>query len=179
MEIMKCVVKGLKADKLTFYLYYIVPFILLILNYTIGLPELSKFNNTVESNYNSGYVLLYYTIPLFIIAVIYIWFYYAPIYNDNIECLQRAFEGNKEYAILYKNYRGWIRQNDLSGKMNIRMVKIAFFLFWFLGTIFFYYCLFKLEILPKSLKVLPLFLLHTITSMLNFSSYYLCISFIF
>ena len=70
MEIMKCVVKGLKADKLTFYLYYIVPFILLILNYTIGLPELSKFNNTVESNYNSGYVLLYYTIPLFIIAVI-------------------------------------------------------------------------------------------------------------
>lgn len=179
MEIMECIAKGLKANRLTFYVYYIVPILLLILVYIIGIPELSEGNNATGNGDVLAYSFFYYITPWIIITIIYIWLYYAPKYCRNVNDLQKAFEENKEYEKLYIKYKEWIRQNDLSGNIKSCLAKITFFLLWFLGTALFDYCLFKMEILSKSLKVLPLYFLHSITSVLNFSSYYLCISFIF
>ncbi len=179
MEMMRHIAKNLKTNKLNLYIYLAVPFILLIQCFIFGVPELSKFNSMIKNNNEIVYNFIYFLMPCILLIVIYIWFYYAPIYYKNIIELQSAFKWNDQYASLYKKYIGWIKQFDLNGNAGVLFIKIGFCLFWFWGLGYLYYCLFGTEILPRNLKVLPLLFLHVIISVLNFSSYYLCISFIF
>ncbi len=179
MEIMGHIAKNLKVNKLNLYIYYAVPIILLIHCFGLGIPELSGYNCFVQQYNEFVYKFIYYIAPCSLCIAIYIWLHYAPIYCKDIMDLRNAFRENDQYRKAYSRYIIWINQFTLKGNVGTSLIKIVFFLCWFCGFHYFYYCLFKIEVIPNSLVVLPFLFLLLITLVLNFSSYYLCISFVF
>lgn len=126
----------------------------------------------------------YSFLPFFESAIILIWFYYAPIVIRGLESLRSAFLGTTEYESLYNSYKRWMKQFDLHHPGKSKWFKVCYIFCWLLFLI----CALILSwdmfgIKGNSLLIRLHIVLHMVlvssTIILNFSSYYICIIFVY
>lgn len=114
-------------------------------------------------------------------AIIIVWFYYAPIVCDALDGLKGAFRCEK-YARLYERYQGWMQQFNWKANGRNPKFKIVYLLVWGL-LLFVLMVSFPRSALdqcgfPRLLQGMFVFMYGSVT-VLNFSSYYICIIFVY
>lgn len=113
--------------------------------------------------------------------LIYIWLYYASIVCKDLWRMKNAFNG-KIYRKLYISFLRWLNQfsSKHSGKNRIfKAIYTVLWFFFFLASANFVACyLVPMNTLTQGGAVFY-FLLVTMVILLNFSSYYICIMFVY
>ena len=115
-------------------------------------------------------------------AVICIWFYYAPIVLSELEDLRSIFSETEEYIFLYQSYGRWMEQFDLRHPGRSRLFKMAYFLLWVLFLFDVWgltWIIFGKKRSTDDILVLLYEVLVSSLIVLNFSSYYVCIIFVY
>ena len=181
MEIMKWVATHVRQKSRLFYTFLIVLSIITIalLMNNIGLNDSKSPTLKIISKNApwSWYILWIGTIFM----TICIWFYYAPIVEADLYHLNTAFKNN-QYHQLFQKYQGWVMQFKFRSVDLSWIYKIFYSILWLIFTAAFLY--FSYLVLSKIFSGQILFiLLYGIMALtlilLNFSSYHICIIFVY
>lgn len=133
-----------------------------------------------------GHLLWYFPWAMAMIGIVYIWLYYAPVVCTDLERLKDAFPNNENYASLYESFEGWLRQLHWKQRGRSKIFKIPYTIFWtlFLVCFIYSYC----TMFSQSFQGdggfycygLPaFFILTAVIIILNYSSYYICMAFVY
>ena len=117
---------------------------------------------------------------------IYIWFYYAPIFYEKLQNLGKIFGDNEDYQKLYKDFCYWTKQWNLSvTKRNltrknywIKWIYNVVWAFFFIIVVAYSSSCFS-DISLSGITIIMFVLLIVSMVLLNFSSYYNCVSFVY
>ena len=171
MEIMKYIADSVNRKNFAFYIFLTIPGVLFLYYVSAGAAQKT-------GGVRFGY-LCYYISPLALVLIQYIWLYFAPVFCGNVEALRGAFGGNEEYGRLYDSYLLWIRQFMISPRCTASAVKMTFFFGWSAGCAFLSIFLYRMGLIPSGNAGCTYSLLLIICVVLNFSSYYNCVVFVY
>ncbi len=205
MEILKSVAGNVRKRSSRFYLWLITSFIVFI-----GILYGSIFSGKITPKYgyneqmqrselNNLYNFFFFKQikkidiriwcfleVLALLGIIYIWFYYAPIFYKKLRNLYNAFKDNKEYQNLYNHFKQWTKQfdYDISKKSPTKKsfwVKLIYNIVWLIYgitiTFYTYSCFSDLSLSSITVVMFEMLIISVI--LLNFSSYYNCVVFVY
>lgn len=181
MRIMSFVAKHVRSKS---WLYHTILIVCGILTVILALGEMIASVSTLSigppwekwKNQWNWYLLC----SGMILAIIIVWFYYAPVVCDNLNRLKEAFQG-EAYGQLHNRYQGWIHQLHFRMKGRSPYLKGVYGFCWLLFAVTF------IIFTQSALNMCgfhwcvrgAFFVLTFITIVLNYSSYYLCIVFVY
>lgn len=176
MGIMKFVCKLVEEKRPSFYL-----FVIFIMEITSFLIVDTAFPNQAPPRGEDLMWRILWVGPLMLI--IYIWLYYAPIVCKDLERLEKAFP-DKAYHDLYLSFLRWLNQKpSQAGSAKEKWFKWTYAVLWSLFILAFTYfvanCFCCENHLLTELNTALYICLTTITITLNFSSYYICMMFVY
>lgn len=127
----------------------------------------------------------YFPWAVAMIGIVYVWMYYAPVVCRDLDRLGDAFP-NEEYRALYYDFTGWLRQLYWNRSGKSLFLKILYTIFWFLflGCFIYSYCtIFSQNFQHKDSFFYygcgAFLILSTVIIILNYSSYYICMMFVY
>lgn len=187
MEIMQWVRDRVEERSWGYYLFFIFSS-LLALYFAFG--EIAAEIPTLPSNLAevewSPHLLWQFLCAASLIGIIYIWLYYAPVVRADLEHLKNAFSRDEKYLDLYDHFQGWQRQFYFNKKGKSSFLKIPYTIAWGLDVICYIYCL--RHVFSQNFNecgaylyygLLAFFILSLTTIVLNYSSYYICVVFVY
>lgn len=184
MEIMNRVADHVKRKSWTYYisicfLFFITIVIIYRYMRILVCPSLNKIQ-IISSNIVEW--VMYSLLPSFEFAIVCIWFYYAPVVIRGLESLRSAFLGVTEYESLYNSYARWMEQFNLRHPGKNRLFKVCYIFFWamfLIGAWVLSWTMYGIKGNSGNILVLLCMVLVSSTIILNFSSYYICIIFVY
>lgn len=115
-----------------------------------------------------------------LLGIIYIWFYYAPIFYEELVGVENLFKG-KDYRQLCNSHKHWIRQFNCRGNRKETAVKSIYGVMWFVFIVVFIFYSYDYlsNVFEEKIVVAAVEILIYASALLNFSSYYNCVSFVY
>lgn len=183
MGIMRFVAKQVREKSKFYYAALIMGSILtvvLALGKIMTLSDLFSVGVPFDDGWDSQW-FWYFPWSGTILATIIVWFYYAPVVCDALDKLKDAFQ-SEEYASLYERYQGWMQQFNWKMGGRSPWFKRVYLLFWGL-FLFAFIVSFPRSALEQCgfdrILQWTFVIMSGSLSVLNFSSYYICIVFVY
>lgn len=177
-----------RRNKIKYILYYIalitegVLTVMLALGNVVTFSDLSKVGVPWNVKWDLQW-LWYFSAAGFMFATIIVWLYYAPVVCDILDKLKDAFRC-KEYADLFERYQGWMKQFQFHLKTNVKssLFKGVYLLIWAVFTLLFEFFFPRTALVVcgfSGILQVAFAILSVSVCVLNFSSYYICIVFVY
>lgn len=167
-------------------LYYIVLIAEGVLTVMLALGKVVTFSDLfrVGVPWNVGWKpqwFWYFSAAGFMFATIIVWLYYAPVVCDILDKLKDAFRC-KEYADLFERYQRWMKQFPFKTDDKSFLFKRVYLSIWILFVLLFETLFPRTAFVSCGFGEMLRFafgILSLSVCVLNFSSYYICIVFVY